>query len=87
MNKIILASAALLFIASSANAKPVILKGQAAESFIGKYFPQASIPGPVSGAFRYVDKRGRHRKGHARCSVPAMGGRSDGEVSHCSVTW
>jgi hypothetical protein len=87
MNKIILALAAILFVSSSANAEAVILKGQAAESFIGKYFPQASVPGPVSGAFSYIDKRGRHRKGHAECSVPAMGGRSDGEVSRCSVTW
>ena len=86
MNKIILALA-LLFVSSSANAGAVILKGPAAESFIAKYFPQASIPGPVSGAFAYIDKRGRHRKGHAECSVPAMGGRSDGEVSRCSVTW
>ena len=87
MNKIILASATLLLVSWSVNAEAVVLKGQAAESFIGKYFPQASIPGPVSGAFGYIDKRGRHRKGHADCSVPAMGGRSDGEVSRCSVTW
>jgi hypothetical protein len=87
MNKVILASAALLFIASPANAEAVILKGQAAESFIAKYFPQASIPGPVSGVFSYIDKWGRHRKGHARCDVPAMGARSDGAVSRCSVTW
>jgi hypothetical protein len=87
MNKIILASAALLFIASSANAKAAILRGQAAESFIAKYFPQASLPGPVSGGFSYIDKRGRHRRGHARCSVPAMGARSDGAVSRCAVTW
>ncbi len=87
MNKIILASVALLFISSSADARAVVLKGQAAESFIAKYFPQASIPGPVSGAFSYVDKRGRHRRGHARCDVPAMGARSDGAVSRCSVTW
>jgi hypothetical protein len=85
MNKIILALAALLLISSSADA--AILKGQAAESFIAKYFPEASIPGPVSGAFSYVDKGGRHRKGHAECSVPAMGARSDGAVSRCSVTW
>jgi hypothetical protein len=87
MNKIILASATLLLVSSPANARAVILKGQAADSFIGKYFPQASIPGPVSGAFSYIDKTGRHRKGHAECSVPAMGGRSDGEVSRCSVMW
>jgi hypothetical protein len=74
MNKIILASAAFLFVSWSANAEAAILKGQAAESFIAKYFPQASIPGPVSGAFSYIDKRGRHRKGMPIVPSPRWAG-------------
>ena len=77
--------AILLAISPSANAKPVVLKGAAADSFIAKYFPDASIPGPVEGAFTYTNKKGRHVKGHAKCDVPAMGARSDGAVSECSV--
>jgi len=85
MKKVILSVAMLLMISASANAKTLILKGDAADSFIGRHFPDASIPGPVSGAFTYINKMGKQSRGFAQCSVPAMGGRSDGEVSECSV--
>ena len=87
MNKLVLASAALLLVSAATDAEAAILKGAAADSFIAKYFPHAVIPGPVEGAFVYIGKWGRHRKGHARCDVPAMGARSEGAVSRCSVTW
>jgi hypothetical protein len=87
MNRAILASATLLFLFPVANADAAVLKGAAADAFIQKYFPNAVIPGPVGGRFVYVDKRGRHHRGHARCSVPAMGARSEGEVSRCYVTY
>jgi hypothetical protein len=86
MKTLILSFATLLTIASAAYAGPVILKGKAADGFIAKYFPNADIPGPVAGVFEYV-KHGRRGKGHARCSVPAMGARSDGAVSECSVIY
>ena len=50
------------------------LTGKAAEAFIAKSFPNAYIPGDVSGAFHY-DRDGRKGVGHAKCSVPAMGAR------------
>lgn len=85
MKKIILPAAMLLVIADAANARPVILKGDPADAFIAKHFPNAELPGPVSGAFTYLSKRGRQAAGHARCFVPAIGARSDGAVSTCSV--
>ena len=87
MNRAILASAGLLFLFPMANANAAVLKGAAADAFIQKYFPNAVIPGPAGGRFAYVDKRGRRHSGHARCSVPAMGARSEGEVSRCYVTY
>jgi hypothetical protein len=78
--------AALILISTSANARTVRLKGdKVAGDFIQKHFPNASIPGPVSGRFTYVDNRGRRRKGYADCDVPAMGARSDGAVSECTI--
>ena len=62
-----LAIAAALFAASAANADgghPLKLTGKAADAFIAKYFPQADIPGPVSGSFRYF-KHGRTHVGRA----------------------
>jgi hypothetical protein len=85
MKKLVFASAALFFLFAATNAEAEILKGAAADSFIAKYFPHADIPGPVEGPFVYIDKWGKHRRGHANCNVPAMGARSDGEVSRCSV--
>jgi hypothetical protein len=86
MRTFVLSLAMLMTIGAAANARPVILKGKAAEAFIAKYFPGADIPGPVAGDFHYV-KHGRREKGHARCSVPAMGARSDGAMSECSVIY
>jgi hypothetical protein len=85
--KLIIALAASLFITSAADAdggRPAILKGKAAEDFIAKYFPKADIPGPVNGRFRYY-AHGHIHVGHANCDVPAMGARSDGAVSTCTV--
>ena len=87
MNKAILASAGLLFLFPMADTNAAVLKGAAADAFIQKYLPNAVIPGPAGGRFAYVDKRGRRHWGHARCSVPAMGARSEGEVSRCYVTY
>jgi len=86
MKQIAALIAALMLISSSASARTVRLKGdKAAGDFIEKHFPNASIPGPVSGRFTYVDNRGRRRKGYADCDVPAMGARSDGAVSECTI--
>jgi hypothetical protein len=87
MKKAILASAGLLFLFPMADANAAVLKGAAADAFIQKYLPNAVTPGPVGGRFVYVDKRGRRHAGHARCSVPAMGARSEGDVSRCYVTY
>ena len=75
----------LLAVAPAAAADgPVTLTGKAAEAFIAKYFPNAYIPGDVSGKFHY-HQRGRKGVGHAKCSVPAMGAAGDGVVSTCTV--
>jgi hypothetical protein len=74
-------SFASLFAASAAEARYVWYSGAKADAFIAKYLPGASIPGPINQAFTY----GYHRHGWASCMVPAMGGRSDGEVSQCYV--
>ncbi len=87
MNKLVLASAVLLLVSAATDAEAAVLKGAAADSFIAKYFPNAVTPGPIEGAFVYIGKWGRHRRGHARCDVPAMGARSEGAVSRCSVAW
>jgi hypothetical protein len=84
----VLAAAILAALLSSpASARPVKISGAAADAFIAKYFPNASIPGPVSGRFRYLDRHGRPHFGRASCYVPAMGGRSEGEVSTCTVRY
>ena len=87
MKKVILSAATLLMMVPSANARTVILKGEAADLFIARHFPNADIPGPVSGAFTYIYSRGKRVTGHAQCDVPAMGARSDGAVSTCSVKY
>ena len=84
MKKLILVTGLALLLATPALAKTVHLKGQKAEDFITKYFPDAEIPGPVTGSFTYT-KNGHSKKGHADCNVPAMGARSDGAVSECTV--
>jgi hypothetical protein len=67
----------LLSLPSPVDARTLRLKGNAADAFIEKHFPNASIPGHVGGSF----------KGYARCFVPAMGGRSNGQVSSCTVSF
>ena len=69
---------------TSAEAHTVWITGAAADHFIARYLPNASIPGPINQAFSYVSHHHR-RHGWASCIVPAMGGRSDGEVSTCYV--
>jgi hypothetical protein len=86
MKNIAVFMAALMVLSTSASARTVKLKGdKVVGDFIQKHFPNASIPGPVSGGFTYVDNRGRRRKGEAECDVPAMGARSDGAVSECTI--
>jgi hypothetical protein len=84
MKTFILSAAMVLMIAHPAFAKPMVLKGAAADAFIAKHFPDAEIPGDVSGKFTYVHDH-RNIVGRAKCSVPAMGARSDGAVSECTV--
>ena len=71
---------------SPAYALTVHLKGKRADAFIAKHFPKASIPGPVEGSFTY-DVLHYKRYGRASCNVPAMGARSDGAVSTCTVVY
>jgi hypothetical protein len=87
MKRLILSVTLFLMISPLANAKNVDLNGDAADSFIARHFPDADIPGPVKGVFTYVNKSGQPKKGYAECFVPAMGGRSNGEVSSCSVIY
>jgi hypothetical protein len=87
MNKLIFASAAIFMTFSSAHAQAVKLRGEAAESFVAKYFPNAAVPGRVKGQFTYTNKRGERLTGLAKCEVPAMGARSDGAVSLCKVLY
>ena len=70
-----------------AQAKSVTLEGARAEAFIARHFPDADIPGPVSGRFEYITKTGQQLKGYADCFVPAMGGRSNGQTSSCDVIY
>jgi hypothetical protein len=87
MTKFMLSTLFLLLAAPIANAKIIDLKGEAADAFIARHFPDAAIPGPVRGVFRYVNRRHEVRQGYADCFVPAMGGRSDGMVSGCIVEY
>lgn len=65
----------------------VTLKGKAAESFIAQHFADAEIPGKIEGSFTYTNRKGSHASGYAKCFYPAMGSRSDGEVTTCSVAY
>jgi len=86
MKKLLLSLTLCGLFAAPALAAPVHLKGKKADAFIAKYFPNADIPGPVQGEFTY--KKGKHNAvGHASCNVPAMGARSEGEVSTCTVNY
>jgi hypothetical protein len=74
-------SLAAVFAASEAQARYVWYFGKKAEAFIAKYLPGALIPGAINQAFVYD----RRRHGWASCRVPAMGARSEGEISECYV--
>jgi hypothetical protein len=87
MKRSIFAGAALVMISSCAHAQAVKLRGEAADSFVAKYFPNAAIPGLVRGRFNYVNKSGAKTSGLAKCVIPAMGARSDGAVSLCKVLY
>jgi hypothetical protein len=87
MKKVILFVTLLTAFSPFANAKEVSLSGPAADSFLSRHFPDADIPGPVKGLFQYTDKNGKVRRGYAECFCPAMGGRSDGQVTTCDVIY
>ena len=87
MNSLIFASAAIFMTFSSAQAQAVKLRGEAADSFVAKYFPNASGPGLIKGQFNYTNKSGAKTSGLAKCVIPAAGARSDGAVSLCKVLY
>jgi hypothetical protein len=86
MKKMALAVIALGIFVLPAQARTVHLSGKKADAFIARHFPNADIPGDVDGGFSYV-ARGCKRFGRAHCHVPAMGERSDGVVSSCTVRY
>jgi hypothetical protein len=86
MNRLVFFLAVFGLCAFPAYAQTVHLRGNEADDFIAKNFPNAEIPGEVSGTFTYM-KHGYKMVGHAKCSVPAMGARSDGAVSTCTVVY
>lgn len=87
MKSLIFAGAAVLMTFSSAHAQAVKLRGHAADSFVAKYFPNASGPGLIKGQFTYTDNSGVKGSGLAKCVIPAMGARSEGAVSLCKVLY
>ena len=86
MKKLMLSLTLCGLFASPADALTAHLKGKKADAIIAKHFPEASIPGPVEGAFTYGAFHYK-RFGHASCNAPAMGARSDGAVSTCTVVY
>ena len=86
MKKLVFFVGVLGLCASPAQARTVHLRGDKADAFITKNFPNAEIPGDVKGEFSYT-KHGHKMVGHASCNVPAMGARSDGAVSTCTVVY
>jgi len=87
MNRWILAGAGLIMISASAHAQAVKLRGEAADSFVAKYFPNASGPGLIKGQFTYTTKSGAKTSGLAKCVIPAIEARSAGAVSLCKVVY
>lgn len=83
MNRVAVSLAALLLISSSANAQAVKLRGEAADAFVEKYFPNAGAPALIKSTFAYTSKSGRRGRGVAKCIIPA---RSDGELL-CKVLY
>jgi hypothetical protein len=86
MTKITFATIAFTVFAFPALAGTVHLSGSKADRFIARHFPNAVIPGDVSGKFTYRVCGHKH-VGRAHCHVPAMGERSNGVVSTCTVTY
>jgi hypothetical protein len=84
MKQIAFTLIALGLLTLPAQAKTVHLKGAKADAFIAKHFPNAVIPGDVDGKFTYKTYGHKHI-GRAHCHVPAMGERSNGVVSSCTV--
>ncbi len=70
--------------AGSAEARTIWLAGASADQFIARHYPHAEIPGSINAAFSYYAHH-RLRHGWGSCIVPAMGARSDGQVSTCYV--
>jgi hypothetical protein len=87
MKKIILLAMTLVLVSPLVNAKTKNLSDDSACEFLAKYFPDAAIPGRVSGTFVYVNKRSELKHGYADCFYPAMGGRSQGLVPTCEVIY
>jgi hypothetical protein len=83
MNRLIVSLAALLVISSSASAQAVKLRGEAADAFVAKYFPNAGAPALIKNTFSYTSKNGQRVRGLAKCIIPA---RSDG-ASLCKVLY
>lgn len=77
----------LVMLSPMAQAKTKNLSDDSARAFLAKYFPDAEIPGKVSGLFIYVNKHGVKKYGYADCFYPAMGGRSEGFVPTCEVIY
>ena len=86
MNRLVFFLAVFGLCTSPVYARTVHLRGDEADDFITQNFPNAEIPGEVKGTFTYI-KHGYKRVGHAKCLVPAMGARSDGAVSTCTVVY
>jgi hypothetical protein len=86
MKKTALAVIAFGIFVLPAQARTALLSGKKADAFVAKHFPNADIPGDVDGRFSYV-AGGRERFGRAHCHVPAMGERSNGVVSSCTVRY
>jgi hypothetical protein len=84
MNRLVVSLAALILISSSASAQAVKLRGEAADAFVAKYFPNAGAPALIKSTFTYASKNGQRGRGLAKCIVPA---RSEGGESVCKVLY
>ena len=84
MNRLIVSLAALLVISSSASAQAVKLRGEAADAFVAKYFPNAGAPALIKSTFTYTRKNGVKSSGLAKCIIPE---RSDGAISLCKILY
>lgn len=87
MKKLVLSVVLFASFSPFAHAQTISLSGEAATDFIQRHFPDADIPGPVKGTFKYINRHGQQKQGYAECFVPAMGGRSDGIEDSCTVQY